>query len=311
MSKVKQAQDILKSFGLPPAQQNEMSALTLLALCGVGPKTPWSSAKRESMTVTKGIMAFVKAKYRKIYAPNTRETFRRQVLHQLVQARIVDYNPDEPNLPTNSPRTHYAISLGALSAVRLYGTTQWERAAEEFVLAQGSLMELYRKRRLKQGVSVKLPDGQMITLSPGKHNALQAAIIEEFVPRFVPGASLVYLGDTEKKNLIVDRTLAEKLGIPINEHDKLPDVVLYDGKRNWLVLAEAVTSHGPMTPKRVHELREMLRGCQVQPVFVTAFPDFSEYRKNIKDIAWETEVWISQIPDHLIHYNGDRFLGPR
>lgn len=311
MTRIEEAKSILRFLGLPQAQQNEISALTLLALCNVGPKNRWSSASRVSMTITKGVMAFIQSKYKKTYAPNTRETFRRQVLHQFVQAQLVDYNPDDPSLPTNSPRAHYAISEAALSAVRTFGTVRWKKAVAEFALAQGSLVESYRKTRMTHGVPVTLPNGKVVALSPGKHNTLQAEIIEEFAPRFVPGAKLVYLGDTEKKNLVVDEKVAAELSIPITEHDKLPDVVLYDAKRKWLVLVEAVTSHGPMTPKRVHEFRQMFSQCPVQPVFVTAFPDFAEYRKNIKHIAWETEVWIAEIPDHLIHYNGDRFLGPR
>ncbi|MDD4052449.1 MAG: BsuBI/PstI family type II restriction endonuclease, partial [candidate division Zixibacteria bacterium] len=290
MTKIEEAQDILKSLGLPPAQQNDISALTLLALCGVGPKDSWSSATRTSLTITKGIMSFIETKFKRTYAPNTRETFRRQVLHQFVQAQLVDYNPDDPSMPTNSPRAHYAISKAALSAIRTYGSAKWTKAAAKFVFDQGSLFESYRVTRTTRGVPVTLPDGNMVMLSPGKHNALQAGIIKEFAPRFVPGAKVIYLGDTEKKNLVVDQKLAAKLHIPITEHDKLPDVMLYDAKQERLVLVEAVTSHGPMTPTRVYELRLMLLGCPVRPIFVTAFPDFAEYRKNIKDIAWETEV---------------------
>ena len=35
MSKIDDAQKILKELGLPTAQQNEISAYTLLALCGI------------------------------------------------------------------------------------------------------------------------------------------------------------------------------------------------------------------------------------------------------------------------------------
>lgn len=101
MRKIQEAQKILKSLGLPPAQQNEMSALTLLALCNLGKNDPWTNAQKKSTTVSKGIMNFVKDKYGRRYAANTRETFRRQVLHQFVQARIADYNPDNPSLPTS------------------------------------------------------------------------------------------------------------------------------------------------------------------------------------------------------------------
>jgi hypothetical protein len=149
-----------------------------------------------------------------------------------------------------------------------------------------------------------------LALSLGKHNEVQAAVVKQFAPRFAPGAKLLYLGDTAKKNLFIDDGQLLALDIPITEHDKLPDVVLYDGKRNWLFLIEAVTSHRPMSPKRVFELEKMLTKCQIGKIFVTAFRRFDEFRKYLKEIAWETEVWIAEIPDHIIHYNGDKFLGP-
>lgn len=114
-----------------------------------------------------------------------------------------------------------------------------------------------------------------------------------------------------KKDLYADKGALLRLGIPLTEHDKLPDVVLHDSERGWIFLVEVVTSHGPMTPKRVVEMEELLEGCRCGTVYVSAFADFSEFRKRLREIAWETEVWIADIPDHLIHFNGDRFLGPR
>ncbi len=311
MASIQEAQDILTTFGLPPRQRNEMSALTLLALCGLGPNSSWSQASRHPATVTKGIMEFVAREFGKNYAPNTRETFRRQVLHQFIQARIADYNPFQPSLPTNSPRAHYALTEAALKAIRTYGTNEWESAAREFVMQHGSLMAIYERQRSGVLIPVRLADGTMISLSPGKHNRVQAAVIEEFAPRFAPGAILLYLGDTAKKSLHMDAGNLAALGIPITEHDKLPDIILHDKQRNWLFLIEVVTSHGPMTPKRVIELRTILTNCNTGPIFVSAFPNFAEFRKHLRNIAWETEVWLADTPDHLIHYNGDRFLGPR
>jgi len=136
-------------------------------------------------------------------------------------------------------------------------------------------------------------------------------VLAEFAPRFAPGAHLLYFGDTAKKNLYVSVERLKALDIPITEHDKLPDVVLYDETRQWLFLIEAVTSHGPVTPKRIVELQKLFAGHGIGCIYVSAFPDFAEFRKHLKHIAWETEVWIAEIPDHLIHFNGDRFLGPR
>lgn len=310
-SKIEEAQDILRTLGLPPAQQNDMSALTLLALCGLKENDPWKKATQQSLTVTKGIMQFVADSYGKHYAPNTRETFRRQVLHQFVQAGIAEYNPDNPSLPTNSPHAHYAITEPVLIAIKTYGSGRWMRESAAFVASQGSLIALYNKKRSGKMVPVKLADGTVVKLSPGKHNKVQAAIIKEFAPRFAPEPLVLYFGDTSRKNLILDQQNLSKLGISMSDHGKLPDVVLFDQKKKWLFLIEAVTSHGPMTPKRFIELRLMFSNARAGLIFVSAFPDFSEFNKHVKKIAWETEVWIVEFPDHMIHYNGDRFLGPR
>lgn len=312
MANVEEARDILRALGLPPAQSNEMSALTLISLCGLGPDDPWSEASRTRRTVTKGIMDYVRERFGKIYAANTRETFRRQVLHQFVQGHIADYNPFEPDLPTNSPRAHYAITEAALAAVKLYGrTTRWNQAARKFLAEQGALRVLYSPEREQRRVPILLPDGQEIRLSPGKHNEVQKAIVEQFAERFAPGSELLYLGDTAKKNLVVNTKLLARLGIPITEHDKLPDVVLYDRTRKWLFLIEAVTSHGPVTPKRIVELEAMLADCSASKIYVSAFPDMAEFKRHATNIAWETEVWLADVPGHLIHFNGDRFFGPR
>jgi len=309
--KIEEAQAILRELGLPPAQQNEISALTLLALCGIRPNDPWSASYRHSLTVSKGVMDFAATAYKKKYAPNTRETVRRQVLHQFVQAYLADYNPDDPTLPTNSPRAHYAITESALVAIKTFGTKDWPVSLQRFVAQHGKLVERYRKQRVKNLVPVVLSDGKKLELSPGQHNEVQAAVVHEFAPSFAPGSKVLYLGDTAKKNLYIDEKALADLGIPITEHDKLPDIVLFDSKKKWLFLIEVVTSHGPMSPKRVVELEVMLKNCKVGKVFVTAFPDFAEFKKHTPEIAWETEVWLADIPDHMIHYNGDKFFGPK
>ena len=311
MNKVQEAQIILRDLGLPKSQQNEISALTLLALCNISEKDKWANSKKTSLGVSKGIMRFISDVYKKDYAPNTRETVRRQVLHQFEQARIVDYNPDIPDLPVNSPRAHYAISKEALTVIKSFGTAQWDKNAKEFRDKVADLVRTYDKKRLVERVPVTLPDGSILSLSPGKHNEVQAAIVEQFRPEFAKNSELLYLGDTEEKYLYADRQTMLELGIPIDQHSKLPDVLLYDRKKNWLYLIEAVTSHGPVSPKRFFELEKMLAKCTAGKVYVTAFPDFKEFKKWSQKIAWETEIWICELPGHMIHFNGDKFLGPR
>lgn len=311
MSKLTEAQEILKTLGLPSAQYNEMAALTFLAICNIKEDDDWADASRHSLGVTKGIMTFVNENYGKTYAPNTRETFRRQVLHQFVQARIADYNPDAPNLPVNSPKAHYALTKEVLKVVKTYGTKNWKKEVDDFIATVGKLSDVYFKERDLIQIPVQLANGDVIKLSAGKHNEVQAAIVEKFAPRFANGGTLLYLGDTAKKDLFVDEKTLKELGIPIDQHSKLPDVVIYDETRNWLFLIEAVTSHGPVSPKRIVELEEFLKNCKVGKVYVTAFPDMTEFKKHSNNIAWETEVWLMEVPDHMIHFNGDRFMGPR
>ncbi len=298
-------------MGLPKTQQNEIAGYTLLALCNIKEKDKWADAFIKSHGISKGIMAFISDNYQKNYAPNTRETFRRQVLHQFVQAGIADYNPDIPNLPVNSPRAHYALSPIALKTIRAYKTKAWKPLVKQFKEKIGGLKQKYNQPREISRVPVKFPNGKIVHLSPGKHNKVQAAIIEEFVSRFAKGSALLYLGDTENKGLYIETEILRNIGVHLTGHSKLPDVIIYDKLKNWLYLIEAVTSHGPVSPKRIVEFELFLKNSKAGKIYVSAFPDFSEFKKHMKNIAWDTEVWIMEFPDHMIHFNGDKFIGPR
>jgi type II restriction enzyme len=309
MAKVEDGKAILEALGLPHSQRTTIASYTLLALADLNERVRWPRAKRRSLKIH-DILGFIKATYGKTYAENTRETVRRQVLHQFEQARVVDRNPDEPDLPTNSPRTHYALSEDALRAIRAYGTRRFATEAREFQRSHGALLEVYRAAKARRMIPVTLPSGGALVLSPGKHNALQATIIKEFAPRFAPGASLLYLGDAANKTLHLERDALASLGVPVTKHDKLPDVVLHDPDKGWLLLIEAVTSHGPVSPKRKRELEAVLGKCSLDRVYVSAFPDLAEFKRHLSNIAWETEVWVAEMADHMIHFNGEKFLGP-
>lgn len=309
MSKIDEAVEILTSLGLPRGQQNERSALTLLALANLGPDGSWSDTQRPPLRIW-DIMGFMKDAYGKTYAANTRETVRRQTIHQFEQARIVDRNPDDPSRPTNSGKTVYVLTEDAALVLQAYGTIAFDEAVQEFIARYGSLKAAYERQREAHLIPLQLADGTTVYLSPGEHNALQVAIIEEFGPRFAQGAVVLYVGDTAKKHVVCASDELSRLGVPITEHDKLPDILLYQREKNWLFLIEAVTSHGPVSPKRHREIEALLGGCPADRVYVTAFLSIADFRKYAADIAWETEVWIAATPDHMIHFNGPKFLGP-
>lgn len=310
MGKIEQAQEILESLGMPSAQQNEISALTLLTLAQLSEVTPWKNAKSESLRVH-DILGEIKRRYGREYAENSRETVRRKVLHQFEQAGIVIRNVDDPERPTNSGLNNYVLSDLVLEVIRSYGTSKWKAKSKDFVDQQGSLLDVYQKAREQTKIPLRLAEGKVFKLSPGRHNKLEVAIVEEFSPRFAPEARLIYLGDTAKKTLVLEKDVFTKLGVSISEHGKFPDIILYDAKKNWLFLIEAVTTHGPISPKRQLELEKLFKKCKAGKIYITAFLDFTTYKKYTNDIAWDTEVWIAEMPSHLIHYNGEKFLGPR
>lgn len=304
-----EAQEILTALGLPREQRNERAALTLLALVDLAPAKPWSAAESPMMGVTL-IMEFAAQHYRKKWAPNTRETVRRFTLHQFEQAGLVVANPDEPGRPTNSPNYCYQIEPRALAAIRSFGTVDWAGTLKRYLVDVRTLAQRYAQARSMRRIPLALAAGVAIELSPGGQNALIRQIIDEFCPRFTPGARPLYVGDTKQKWAYFNKDGLRALGVVVQEHGKMPDVVVHYTNENWLVVIEAVTSHGPVNPKRLAELKSLFSGSSAGLVFVTAFLNRRGLLKYLSDIAWETEVWVADTPDHMLHFNGERFLGP-
>ncbi len=170
-------------------------------------------------------------------------------------------------------------------------------------------LDLQRARELAR-IPVRLPDGGQITLSPGGQNPLIKAFIEDFCPRYVPGGTVLYVGDAENKFQHYEAEHFTRLGIEIDSAAKMPDVVVHDPKREWLVIGEAVTSAGVVDGKRRRELKELFAGFRSGLVFVTAFATRADMGRFLGQISWETEVWIAEDADHVVHFNGERFLGP-
>ncbi len=307
--KVSEALGILAALGLPKEQQNERSALCLLALVNLKPSDSWSSCSAPLIGITP-MMDWMKANYGKDYAPNTRETVRRQTMHQFIQAGISSYNPDDSTRATNSPKAVYQIEPTTLRLLKAFRSAGWNRRLKAYLKNKPTLSMRYARQRNQTLVPVSIPAGSEIRLSPGNHSKLIKAIIEDFAPRFAPDSKLVYVGDTGEKFGYFDQTLLTSLKVIVDSHGKMPDVVLFHEARNWLFLVESVTSHGPINPKRLEELNTLFAASTASLIFVTAFPDRSVMKSYLHDLAWETEVWIADNPSHLVHFNGDRFLGP-
>ncbi|WP_353930697.1 BsuBI/PstI family type II restriction endonuclease [Okeanomitos corallinicola TIOX110] len=305
--RIQEALIILKEISAPKEQQNERSALCLLALTDIRPETSWNQATTPRRRITE-MMDWFRDFYGKQYAPNTRETVRRQTMHQFIQMGLVVENPDQPKRPINSPKWCYQLQATALLLIKSYNSELWEESLENYNISVKNLLQ-NRNRNIAQ-IPVTLPDGKAIYLSSGGQNNLIKDILENFCPRFTPGGLVLYVGDAGDKFIINETQKFREVGIELDPHGKMPDIVVYYQQKDWLILIEAVTSHGLVNLKRHNELKQLLQSSSKGLVFITAFPTRKEMSKYLGEIAWETEVWVADQPDHLIHFNGERFLGP-
>lgn len=306
---VADARAVLRAIRMPREQTNERAALVLLALLGLRPGRAWVEAENPRRGI-RPTMDYVAEHLGTTWAENTRETVRRFTVHQMVHAGVLLRNVDDPSRPINSPKTTYQIAPAMLALARAYGAPRWPQELAAYLERAPALADAYAAARDMHRIPLALPNGATIHLTPGGQNPLVRAIIEEFCPRFTPGAYPVYVGDTGAKLAWFDEVYLAGLGMTVESHGQIPDVVVHDVRRNWLVLIEAVTSHGPMNAKRLRELKAIFAGSRAGLVFVTAFLDRKAFSKYLPDIAWETEVWVASDATHMIHFNGERFLGP-
>ena len=305
MDKIDEARELLKMFGMPKAQQADICCYVLLAMAGIRQDTNWSNAGNEWIRIH-DIIQFANANYGSTYAENSRETFRKQALHHFRNAALVEDN----GKATNSPNYKYRLTEETLQIVRAFQTSEWQKSVNRFLKYHEKLVDIYASKKKMTMMPVRI-NGADFQFSTGKHNELQKAIIEEFAPRFAPGSECLYVGDTIEKDLVKNVEKLTELGFEITLHDKMPDVVLYREDKDWIYFVESVTSVGPMDSKRILELTEMTKNVTAGKIFVTAFLDFKTYKRFSESLAWETEVWIAEMPEHMIHLNGDKLLGPR
>lgn len=308
MDKLDLAKDLLVEIKMPVKQQSALCCLTLLAMAKLKKETSWLEATNDWIRIH-DIIAFIAEHYGVVYAENSREIFRKQAIHPFRIAALIEDN----GKATNSPNYRYRLThefLAVIQSVNDNSICGESNVLKQFLLKHDSLSAIYASKKKKLKMPVKINDRDF-TFSPGKHNQLQKAVIEEFTPRFAPSSECLYVGDTIQKDMVKNIEKLSTLGFTITLHDKMPDIVLYREDKNWLYFIESVTSVGPMDPKRILEIESMTENVTAGKIYVTAFLDFQTFKKFSGQLAWETEVWIADMPDHMIHLNGDKFLGPR
>ncbi len=306
---IDEAIEVLRDFEVGKDQLNERSAMTLLALLQLKDGESWEQATNP-MLGTRAIMDWIRDQFGVDYKPNTRETIRRFTLHQFVIAGIVEENADKPDRPINSPKWNYRVTEDALSVFRTTGKPAFESGVEQFLSQHISYASLTEERRNMPKTPVTLPSGQSLELSPSGQSVLIKAMVEEMLPRFAPGCRVAYIDDTDHKHGVVDSALMDELGISLKACEKAPDVIAWDAKRGWLFLMEAASTHGPVDVTRKTELHDLFADQWDKAVLVSCFPDRKTMQKYLALLAWETEAWCADTPDHMMHFNGSRFMGP-
>lgn len=309
MADLTEARQILTDLGLPVAQTNDGSGRVLLALANLDASRPWMASTNPSMGV-RAIMDWMREHLDFQIAENSRESVRRKSLHQFVDAGLVILNEDDPSRPTNSSNNNYKLSTEALAVLKSFGTRRYKKILKNYLSGSPSLAKKYKAERKLSRIPVTLPNGLEISLGAGGQNVLIRAMLLDFCEYFVPGGEVLYIGDADSKLLIFNKEKFHELGVELEEHGKLPDLVVYQESKNWLFLMEAASTHGPVDSKRQSELQKIFGNASAGLIYVSCFPDRSIMRKFIGELAWETEVWLASDPTHMIHLNGDRFMGP-
>ena len=228
---IRGCQWLLRNLGFDRERYNERSALVLLALLGLRPGDPWSESEARLLR-TVDIMGWIRDHWEIDYKPNTRETIRRQTLHQFVQAHLVVENPDQPTRPINSPKWCYQVTSEALDVIRSHGTPGFEHDLRRYLSERPGLQAVYRQERDLLKIPVMLPRGVEVLLSAGGQNTLLKAMIEEFCSRFTPGGAVLYIGDAGDKWLAFEKQALESLGVSVDDHGKMPDLVVHMEDKN-------------------------------------------------------------------------------
>ncbi|NLA82781.1 MAG: restriction endonuclease [Clostridiaceae bacterium] len=309
MATLTEAKIILEAFRFDTKRTNDIAGRTLMALAEVDEQTEWSDARSNRMRI-RTMLDWMRSRLGYPIAENSRETVRRFVLHQFMDAGFCLHNDDDPTRPTNSSLNNYRLTDEVVRIIRLYNTPQFRIALDEYLERKPGLIAKYKSARNLERIPVTLPNGDEISLKAGGQNPLLKSIIENFCAYFIPGGIVLYIGDADNKFLYYEDNLLNNLGVFLDSSGKFPDLIVYSADKNWLFLMEAVSTHGPIDATRYGELSKMFKDSSAGLVYVSCFPDRDTMRTFLSDLAWETEAWVASNPTHLIHFNGEKFLGP-
>lgn len=316
-NKIEEAISILSAVGVPmedlTSRRREKMAMCFISLCGIKSDGKWSETKSiaDGRTLrTREIIQYINENFEENISSGSYDDIRRKDLIRLVGMNLVVKSANNPDADTNDGTRGYALDETFSNLIKTFSTPQWKSKLDSFEIDSEYIDEIIGKREISK-LEVALDDGVKISLDNGPHNRIQKAVVEQFLPLYGYNATVLYIGDTSEKQMHKYSERMKSLGLDIEDRGMLPDIVAFSNDKQWIYLIEAVHSSNPFNPERCIELkRTVLKNCQLGVVFVTAFLSKTDFAKWLPQIAWETEVWIADNPEHMIHFNGDKFLGP-
>jgi len=209
--KINEALFILEQFGISIKDKSprlkEKIALGFLSLGDMNEDNEWNELKdiTETQRTSRDIIKHQNDEYGENRSSGSYDDVRREDIKELVLANIVLNT--KPKSAKNDPTRKYGISKEYAGVARTFGTNEWDSQLKIIVAKNGKFVDRTSVKREFEKVPITLPDGITLNFSVGEHNELQKAIIEEFLPRYCPGGDLLYLGDSEDKDLINENVL--------------------------------------------------------------------------------------------------------
>ncbi len=313
---IREALFIIDQLGIPleglTGRDKEKLAMALLAAGDVKTSKEWRKVKSTNSgysITTKQCVEFYNTYLEENMSKGSYDYVLRDGFSKLLIGGIVERSKPESNL--SDATRGYRISTEYARIISKFGQKDWEKQVEIFNKTHKTYRERLAQTRNIPMINVKMPDGKEFQLKDGEHNLIQQQVIIEFLPRFGYGATLLYCGDSDNKyGVINEKEKLAELGIKDLSQGKLPDIVAYSAEKDWIYLIEAYHTSNPITAERKYELEQMMGECADKCIYITAFESNDAFRSCKEDLAWETEVWIVTNPDHMIHRNGFRFIGP-